>query len=103
MIANEMGKGPENPGTRTLNRKTRELRGADGAAAPVGGARDLHPAGESDRDGLGPEPIVPGGEEASRAVPAAGAGHRAREADGVPERARPEALALQVGEQLTDT
>ena len=31
--------------------------------------------------------IVPGGEEASGPVPAAGGGHRARVADGVPERA----------------
>ena len=42
---------------------------------------------------FGPEPIVPGGEEASRSVPAAGAWTPAREAEGVPERAHTEALA----------
>ena len=47
--------------------------------------------------------IVPGGEEASGPVPAAGGGHRAWVADGVPERPRAEALALQAAERLTDT
>ena len=68
-----------------------------------GGARDLHPAGESGRDGLGPGPIVPCGEEASGPLPAAGGGHRARVADGVPGRASPGSLAVQAVEQLTDT
>jgi hypothetical protein len=43
------------------------------------------------------------GKEASGSLPAAGVGHRAREADRVPERARAEALALQAAERLTDT
>ena len=38
--------------------------GCHGAAAPGGGARDLHPASECGRDGHGPEPVVPSGEEA---------------------------------------
>src|SRR2546421_326777 len=73
----------------------RQLGGADGAAAVGRGARDVHPARERGRDGYGAEPDVAGGEEASGPVPAAGDRHRAREADGVPERPRPEALALQ--------
>jgi len=80
-----------------------ELRGADGAAATDSGARDFHPAGECGWDGHGAEPIVPGGEEASGAVPAVGGEHRARGADGVSERARAEALAPQAAERLTDT
>ena len=67
-----------------------------------GGARDLHPAGESGRDGLGPEPIVPCGEEASRSVPAPGGGNWAQVADSLPEWASAEALALQAPERLTD-
>ena len=79
--------GPASPWTAALE-VAPELRGADKAAAPVGGSRDLHPAGRSDRDGDGPEPIVPRGEEASGVLLAAGGGHRAGEADGVPEWAR---------------
>src|SRR5262249_25337005 len=45
-----------------------ELRGADGPAPSGGGARDVHPARERGRDGHGPEPDLPGGEEASGAV-----------------------------------
>src|SRR5207237_3797408 len=78
------------------------LRGADGAAAIGRGARHLPPAGERDRDRHGPESEVSGGEEASESVPAAGGGHQARAADGVLERARPEALALQAVERLTN-
>src|SRR5262249_22439829 len=81
----------------------RALRGADGAAAVGGGTCDLHPAGERGRDGHGAEPDIPGGEEASRSVPAAGDRHGARVADGVPERARAQALALQAAERLIDT
>jgi hypothetical protein len=81
----------------------RELRRADGAAEAGGGPRDVHPAGEYRRDGDRAQPDVPGGEEASGAVPAAGRGYRARVADRVPERARLPALALQVTERLTDT
>src|SRR5262249_23282075 len=40
----------------------RQLRGADGAAAVGGGARDLPPAREYGRDGHGAEPDVSGGE-----------------------------------------
>ena len=81
----------------------KELRGTDGAAATGGGARDLHPARECGRNGHGAEPIVSSGQEASGLVPADGRGHGTRTADGVPERARPEALVLQAAEQLTDT
>ena len=49
------------------------------------------------------ELIVPGGEEASRAVPAAGDRHRAWVADGVPQWPRVAALALRTAERLTDT
>src|SRR5262249_2368333 len=73
-----------------------ELRGTDRTAAAVGGARDLHPAGECGRDGHGAQPVVSRGEEATGPLPAPGREHRARVTDGVPERARPEALALQV-------
>src|SRR5262249_11807582 len=79
------------------------VRGADGAAAPGRGARDLHPAGGCGRDGQGGLPDVSRGQEASGPVPAAGREHRARVADRVPERPRPEALALQVVERLTRT
>ena len=79
----------------------REFRGADGEAAVGRGARDFYPTGECSRDRHGAEPSVSGGEEASRAVPAVGGGHRARVADGVPEWARLEALALQAVERLT--
>ena len=80
----------------------RELRGADGSAAAGGGARDLHPAGEHGRDGERAQPVLPGGEEASGVVPTAGDGYRAWVADGLPERASAEALALQATERLTD-
>jgi hypothetical protein len=73
-----------------------ELRGAYRPLAPDTGARDLHPAGERGCDGHGAEPSVPGEQAASRAVPAAGGGHRARVADGVPQRSRAPALALQL-------
>ena len=62
-----------------------------------------HPPGGPGRYSHRPEPIVPRGDEASRVVPAAGGRHRAREAHGVPEWARPEALALQVVKRLTAT
>src|SRR5262249_31840190 len=80
-----------------------EFHRADGAVAADRGARDLPSAGEPCRDGHGVEPIVPGGKEASRVVPAAGGRHRAWVADRVPERPRVETLALQTPEQLTDT
>ena len=48
------------------------------------------------------QPIVPSGQEASGAVPAAGGGHQAWVADGVPQRPRPEALAVQATERLSD-
>jgi hypothetical protein len=79
-----------------------ELRGADGPAAARGGARDLHPAGERGRDGECAQSVLPRGEKASGAVPAAGSGHRAWVADGLPERASAQALALQVTERVTD-
>jgi hypothetical protein len=44
------------------------------------------------RDGQGPEPIVPGQEATSEAVPAAGNRHGARTADGVPQPPCLEAL-----------
>src|SRR5207253_8046118 len=62
-----------------------ELRGTHGAAAAGRGARALPPAGERGRDGHGAEPDVSGREEASGPVPAAGGGHWARVADGVPQ------------------
>src|SRR5262249_20965211 len=74
-----------------------------GGAAPPHGAGDVPPAGEWGRDGHRAEPDVPGGEEASGPVPAAGDRHRAWDADGVPERTRPEALALSAVERVTDT
>ena len=86
-----------------LRKLPHELRGADGAAAVGGGSRDLHPPGESGRDGERAQPIVPGGEEASGVVPAPGDRYRAGTADGVPEWASAEALALQVVQRLTDT
>ena len=70
----DAGAAPARPAAAEV---ARELCGADGAAARVGGARDLPPAGESGRDGHGAEPVVPSREEASRALPAAGLGHRA--------------------------
>src|SRR5262249_59301326 len=63
---------------------------------------DPHPAGQWGRGGHGAESDVPGGEEASGLVRAAGGGHRTRASDGVPERPRAEALALQTPERLTD-
>ena len=81
----------------------RKLRGADGSAANRGGTRDLHPASEYGRDRHRAQPVVPGGEEASGAVPAPGDRYRARSTDGVPQRASADALALQVVERLTDT
>src|SRR5262249_18498477 len=80
----------------------REFPRADGATAAVRGARDPHPAGQWGRGGHGAESDVPGGEEASGLVPAAGGGHRTRASDGVPERPRAEALALQAAERLPD-
>src|SRR5262249_50604010 len=81
----------------------RELRGADAAAAAGGRARDLPAARERGRDGHAAEPGVPGGEEASGSAPAAGGEHRPRDADGVPQWPRPQALALQTAERVTDT
>src|SRR5262249_5013566 len=80
-----------------------ELRSADGAAAAGRGARELPAARERGRDGHGAEPIVSRGQEASGPLPADGRGHGTGATDGVPERARPEALALHAAEQLTDT
>ena len=80
----------------------RGFRGAAGATAAVRGPRDPHPAGQWGRGGHGAESDVPGGEEASGLVPAAGGGHRTRASDGVPERPCAEALALQAAERLTD-
>jgi hypothetical protein len=54
------------------------------------------------RGGHGAELDVPGGEEASGLVPAAGGGHRTRASHGVPERPRAEALAVPAAERLTD-
>src|SRR5262249_17474109 len=79
-----------------------KFRGADGATAVGRGPRDLYPAGERGQDGHGAESDVPGGEEASGAVPAAGDRHQVRVADGVPERPRAQALAVQAAERLTD-
>ena len=49
-------------------------------------------------DGHGAEPVVPGGEETPGPVPAVGGRYRSRDADGVPQRPRPQALALQTAE-----
>src|SRR5262249_52365203 len=51
--------------------------------------------GECGRDSDGSESSVSGWEETSGAVPAVGARHRARVADGLPERTCVETLALQ--------
>ena len=80
----------------------REFPRADGATAAVRGPRDPHPAGQWSRGGHGAESDVPGGEEASGLVPAAGGGHRTRASDVVPERPCADALALQAAERLTD-
>src|SRR5262249_48311194 len=45
----------------------------------------------------------PGGEAGSGLVPAAGRGYRARAPDGVPQRPRAAALAVQAAQRLTDT
>src|SRR5262249_59963595 len=96
----EAGAGPARPaGAQAAG----ALRGAHGATEAGGRARDVPAAGERGRDGGRTQPDVPGREEASGSVPAAGGGHRARVADGVPERPRAEALAVQAAERLTDT
>src|SRR5262249_47493839 len=91
------------PPRATAAEAASELRGSAGAAAVGSGTCDLHPAGQWGWGGHGAEPDVPGGEETSGAVPAVGGGHRARAADGVPQRPGAEALAVQAAERLTDT
>ena len=50
-----------------------------------------------------PKSDVSSGKAAPGPLPAAGGGHRAWVADGVPQRPRAEALAVQTVERLTDT
>jgi hypothetical protein len=96
----DTGAAPAGPATAEA---AGELRGADGTAAPGGGAGNVHAAGERGWDRDGPEPDRPGGEETSGAVPATGGRHRARDADGAPQRTCAEALAVRTAERLTDT
>jgi len=71
---------------------------------PIAAGRvTLYPASEPGRDGHRAQPVVPSGEEASGPLPAPGDRHRTGTADGVPQWASAEALALQVAEPLTDT
>jgi hypothetical protein len=99
--------GGQNAGTApprlAVAQTARQLCGAHRAPTARGGARDLHPTRECSGDRQCAESEVPRGKEAPRAVPAAGGRHRARQAHGVPQRPRPEALALQIAERLTDT
>ena len=91
------------PSGPTAAEAASKLRGANGSAGDRGGAGHFHPAGKRSRDGHGPESDIPGGQEAPEPVPAPGDRHRSRLADGLPERPRAEALALQTAERLTDT
>jgi len=71
---------------------------------PIAAGRvTLYPASEPGRDGHRAQPVVPSGEGASGPLPAPGDRHRTGTADGVPQWASAEALALQVAEPLTDT
>jgi transposase InsO family protein len=78
------------------------LRRADRGAADRDRAGHLHPPGEHRRDGQRAQSDVPRRQAPPGAVPAGRAGHRARLADGVPQRPPAEALALQAVERLTD-
>ena len=80
-----------------------ELRGADGAAEAGGGARDVHPAGEPGRDGDACSASRTGWGRGIGVCTCGWWWTPGGEADGVPERASLEALALQAPERLTDT